>query len=367
MRLLKTFIVFLGVGCFMAPAIAGEIIIPDYIKEKITAETSKAKKIVPVNLQKAEQSKQIFRTWASGSIDFDQATSRVSERFDRTSYIQSVTEEKLRLPTERLKTIPMEQRSLKSSNLQETTLQVQAVPQLQLQKPPVVQLKAPLQVVYREGPAYFKFQKIKEVRSATPLKESIIVDLTKKFLLENSFFEETPKDTIGKIQVLERRINEDLGEGKTPDDYLVQQDVVFQRLYEGKPVINSKITLGILPSTKDIVLFKQLNWSPVDEKKEQQISQVQLKSIGSGSAPELVQRLQQKIKENNGNFSKAEVKQVISGWFQTDDSLIPVLAFEVYNVNPDKFSWRSFELINLAGSDDVFHKAKKTAPRPKTP
>jgi len=380
MKYIYVIIACLAIGLVVIPATGDEVIIPSNIQQKINTETAKVKVRVPLNKPFIDQNKQLFRTWVSGSIDLTKATKRVSRRFNRTTFGQKVTRIKPRLLTERLKLIsrtetptggavsPVAQPRAKVSAQPQAKAKVRYTSGLQLEKVKALQLKTPMQIIYREGPMYFRFQKLREVRAEAPLQKSVAVQLGKNFLLNNSFIRETNKDKIGAVYVQERRINEERGERQQPVDYLVQQDLVFERHYEGKPVLNSKAVIGIFPGTKEIVLFKHFNWTPLEEQKIQKISPQMLRSVSSATGSEIANRLQQKIRKYSGKFTRAEVKQVIPAWFQTEESLIPVLAFEIFIEYPSpKGPWsRTYlEVINLAGSDDIFFKERKAVQRPR--
>jgi hypothetical protein len=313
------------------------------------------KKTVPINRVKLDQTKRLFRAWISPSIDLSRAKKKERKLYFRTTYIQEVKKEKLRLPTERWLS--------PKGGLQKP---VKDLAQLSAQTK--LQLSIPVKTLYREGLTYFKFQKIKEMRAETRLKESDAVRLAKDFLLENGFLTQTQKDSIGRIDITDRRINEDRGEGRKPDDYLVQQDIVFHRVFEGKPVINSKITVGLLPDTKEIVLIKHFNWTPLEEKKKAPVSSQRLASVRSVSGSSILKGLKKKIRASCGNFTKAEIMRVTPAWFQTEDELIPVMVSAVRTKYPSGYVGAYTDVTNLVGSDDIFFKGRKGAlpdPMPK--
>ena len=341
-------IVCLSTGNMMKTAIAGQIDISGAISSIINTEISKTKKILPLDEDLMDQNKKLVRTWVSGSIDMHKATKRISKRFDRTTYTQEVTAGKVRLLKERLKLTPRPKPQKKLYT-----------PALQSGLIPIRQLEEPVQIIYREGPTYFKFKKFKEQKAHTSLKEKEIIKLVKDFLAENMLLIETDKDKISEIYVRERRINEDRGESKEPDDYLLQQSVIIEREYEGNPVINSKIEVGIFPDTKEIVLLKHFNWIPVEEKQAKQIVLQKQKPSSTSLRAEIQERLKQKIEKVSGNFTRAVVKKSFSAWFQTKDALIPVLAFDINIEHPSPKGplKRSYlEVINLVGNDEVFFK-----------
>jgi hypothetical protein len=366
------------------PPSGDNIIISNDINMQIAAEAAKVQKFVPSSTVQMDQNRKLFRTWVSGSINLDKAIQKVSTRFIRTKYMQEVTSEKLRLPTERLKLVPIKHISPMSpqSETMDTPFSNQGnisqknepmifyTPELQLQNVKAVTLGSPIKILYSEGPMYFKFHKLKEGKVKQPLQKSEAIQISKAFLLKNTFLKETLKDKIGNLYVANRRINEGGAEGKEVADYVVQQDVVFERMYEGKPVINSKIVIGLKPDTKEIILFKHFNWVPLEEQNEKQMSpqEAQLSSSTHGNSNSsesrntISSRLKQKIIKHGGNFTLVTVKQVIPSWFQTQDGLLPVLVSEYEMEYPDKYGISirpGIEIINLSGNDEIFFEGRK--------
>lgn len=366
MKLLSVVISFLTIFCAAAQSAVGEIVIPDEIKTKINSEAVEEKKVVRLDKQKMDENKLFFRTWVSSSFDLDESTKRVSKRFDRVSYAQEISSEKINLPAERLQIKTIKKRTKWWYFWQKP--RVFNIPKLQTEKVRKLEVEKPVQVLYREGPAYFRYAKMKEDKTKIPLDNSKAIAVTKQFLIENLFLRETGKDKIGPVYIEERRINRDGGKDKKPDDYLVQQDIVFTRQYEGKPVINSKAVVGLLPSTKEIVLLKHLNWTPLKENKVRKFKRSKLKKMDLNSGESIEYRLKKKIQEISGNFTKAHITEAIPAWFQTECTLIPILAFNIHieYSSPQKGLWKRdyLEFINLTGSDDVFFKKDKTMQKP---
>jgi len=367
-----------------SPPTGDNIIISDDINTQIAAEAAKVQKVVPSSAVQMDQYRNLFRTWVSGSIDLKKAIKKDSRRFIRTTYMIEVTSEKLRLPTERLKLVPIkhipsipphpETMDRPLSNQDNISQKNEPIifynPELQLQNVKAVTLESPIKNLYREGPMYFKFHKLKEGKVKQPLQESEAIQISKAFLFNNTFLKETVKDKIGNVYVLNRRINEGGAEGEEVADYVVQQDVVFERMYEGRPVINSKIVIGLKPDTREIILFKHFNWVPLEEQKEKQLSsqetQLFRSTHGNSNSPEskdtIINRLKQKIIKYGGNFTLANVNQVIPAWYQTQDSLIPVLVskYEMEYPTEHGISIRQgIEIINLSGSDEIFFEGLK--------
>ena len=373
-RVACTCLAVLGAG---VAASAGEIVIPANVDSIIQTEAARPPRQLSLNTNQMEQSRTLMRTWVSRSMDLGQATRRASTRFDRTSYVQESETDMLRLPTERLSAAP-EQAPIARRAQQRTAVQVDpGAARAAAQAPPV-------HMVFREGAGHLKFQKVKEVRAQTALVEAEAIQLARDFLNANSLLKQTESDKVGRAYVQERRISEDRGEGRAPDDYLVQQDVVFEREVEGQPVINSKIVVGFQPDSRDILLLGHFNWTPI----QQQVSDQSLDpsavvphamSLARVTAPltrriaaqpdtNLRSRVEAKIRATSGDrFTRAEVSRAMRAWFQTEDRLVPVLVFEAkvtFASDRGPITEPYLEIINLAGSDDVLYPGRRQAEAP---
>jgi hypothetical protein len=346
--LILIIVLSLAAGGIMETAVAQQIKMSESVLSQIDAVITARKQIVPLDRELKDQRKQLFRTWVSGSIDIDKSTKRVSKRYDRTTYTQMISQEKTRFLNERLKLTPISEAEKK---LYKPELQPHLIPEKQLENP--------VQVIYREGPMYFMFQTLKEQRAETSLTETQISELAKKFLIQNALLVETDKDKISQEYLRERRINMEKGESADSDDYLLLQSLVFEREYDGSPVINSKIEIGIFPDSKEIVLLKHFNWIQVDESNAKQIQLQKQKRSSPSLKVDVQERLKQKIKDVCGTFTQAEVKKIFSAWFQTEDDLIPLLAFDIdieYPSPKGPLKRNYLEVLNLVGDDSIFFK-----------
>ena len=126
------------------------------------------------------------------------------------------------------------------------------------------------------------------------------------------------------------------GGGRAPDDYLVQQDVVFEREVEGQPVINSKILVGFQPDTRDILLLEHFNWTPIQQQVADQsadppftlprsmaltrVTAPLARRVAAQPDTNLRSRVEAKIRAVSGDkFTRAEVTRAMRAWFQTED------------------------------------------------
>lgn len=329
---------------------AKDVVITNSAKRAIKNETSAEKKFIPLDNELKEQDKSIIHTWVSGSMNLDKATRRKSKIFNRTSYKQSITSDKIRLLDERMKMkeVPGGKKYHYTSQIQKNII-------------PVKGLKNPVDVLFKEGPGYVQFKKFKEDKSVSPIDNGDLKRMVKAFLKENKIVQENDKDKIKEIYVRERRINEEGKSGEAPDDYVVMQSVVLERQYNGKPVLNSKIEVGVLPDSREVVLFKRYNWTPVAKESARKVKIKKVNADSNSIEDDIEKRIKKKIKKVSGLFNKAEVKEAIPAWFQTEDGLIPVLAISVdieYPSPKGLLSRKYLEVINLTGDDKVFFKDK---------
>lgn len=356
---------------------AGEIVIPANVESIIQTEAARPLKQLTLDKAQMEQSRTRMRTWVSGSMDLGAATKRTSTRFNRTSYVEQSSSDTLRLPTERLgaaaEQAPIARRAQQRTPVQLAPAAARSAAQAE-----------PVQMVFREGAGHLKFQKMKEVRARTALPEAEAIQLARDFLNGNSLLRQTESDKVGRAYVQERRISEDRGAGQASDDYLVQQDVIFEREVEGQPVINSKIVVGFEPDTRDILLLEHFNWTPIQQQVADQSadppgSLPRAMSLARVTAPlarrvaaqpdaNLRSRVEAKIRSVSGeNFTRAEVARAMRAWFQTEDGLVPVLVFETkvtFASARGPITEPYLEVINLAGSDDVLYPGRRRAEAP---
>jgi len=377
MRTWRVAFAYIAVLGAAAVANAGEIVIPANVESIIQTEAARPLEQRALDKAQMEQCRTLMRTWVSGSMDLSAATKRTSTRFDRTSYVQQSSSDTLRLPTERLgvtpEQAPIARRAQQRIAVQLDPAALRSVAQAE-----------PVHMVFREGAGHLKFQKMKEVRARTALAEAEAIQLARSFLDGNSLLKQTGSDKVGRVYVQERRISEDRGAGQASDDYLVQQDVVFEREVEGQPVINSKIVVGFEPDTRDIVLLEHFNWTPIQQQVADQsadppftlprsmaltrVTAPLARRVVAQSDTGLRGRVEAKIRAVSGDkFTRAEVTRAMRAWFQTEDSLVPVLVFETkvtFASARGPMTEPYLEVINLAGSDDVLYPGRRQAEAP---
>jgi hypothetical protein len=249
-----------------------------------------------IALETGEQGKTAVRAFVSRSINLDAASQRQSTRFDRTSYTSPAARD-----------VPMHLGDRPGITDEAST--------------------GTVAVVYREGKTAMSFQKLdkdKQTPTGAGLPEHEATEQARSFMIANGIIGESKTDVIARVQVRERRVNQE-----DASDFLAQQDIVLQRTVDGKPVINSSASVSVLPNT-EIVGLKVSNWIPTTS------DRTQIKSTSDDAAARVLatnieaQLADVLAQELGSDAQGAIVRDVEESWFSSDrDGLIPALVFVV--------------------------------------
>jgi len=260
----------------------------------------------------AERGKSAMRAWTSRVTNLDNANQRQSTRFDRTSYTdQQARDVSMHLGDRRGKDGAFADSRTASTGW--------------------------VSIVYRESTngRDMMFEKLgkDQAHKATGsgLPEQQATEQARAFVVENGLIAETASDLIGRVEVRERHENQEQATGES--DFLVQQDLVLRRTFEGKPVINASASIGLLPAGNEVVSVKLANWTPVSSGEG---ARTEIKPAFDGArAKKLAEQLQSQLvdvlKDQLGEDAEgAVVKNMEESWFSSDrDGLIPALVFAV--------------------------------------
>lgn len=315
--------------------LALDIIMDNKITQSIGSITKKERVLIPIDKAKEEKNKAKMRKWISYSFDIEEASVRESKRFKRTSYTMVTDAPMIPLLTDEI--------GLLNNN---PFMQKQRKENREFEK-----------VLYREGATYFKFLNFKENKATTKLDDNEIIPLAKKYILKNNFLSETQLDRIGEIEVCNTMLNEEGATEGEDQDFVVQQNVVFRRSFADKPVVNSQISVGIFPDTKEILELNHFNWTPLEEESRWHVSKKALQAERLFKTSDVISKVKGKISYMSGNATKAIVKDVTEAWYQASDELIPILIveYDVY-VNADDEPRHYRDMIGLVTGDNIFLK-----------
>lgn len=255
----------------------------------------------------AERGKQAMRAWTERVMNLEAANQRESSRFLRTSYTQ-----------EQARDVPMHLGDRRDGRGAFAAAAATGT----------------VSVLYRESDSGtdMRFQKMKEqgTPSGKLMPQGEALAQAESFFVANGFIQPSGDDTIIAREVRDRRRSEEVtGGGEL--DYLAQQDLVLRRGYEGKPVINSSATVGVLPGSDEVVLVKLTSWSPAAEGGKTEVKPAYDDARAKVLAGELADKLQATISAQlGGEADTAIVRDMEESWFQSErDGLVPVLVFSV--------------------------------------
>jgi len=305
-----------------------DIILDKLVKEKVEKIAADTKSIIYVDKRGVEQTQAVLKKWVSQVIDLSNIKPRESKVFNRTSYLQENRGEEILILLDGSRQI------VKSSE--------------------------PVELLYREGPLYFKWVKTKDFVAKTRLDERAFAELGIKFILNNQFIIESKNDRVGNYEVMSSVFANETGkDGSESVEYPGQQDVVFYRSFRGKPVFNSIALVGINPDNKEIVELNLCGWTVVDETLEIRLTAAELAKTGAATSSQLMDRVYRVVKENvDLQQRNVIVKDLVDGYFQTNESLVSVMGiqFDVVYKGDDGTEQveEFFEAVNLTGSDDIF-------------
>jgi hypothetical protein len=172
---------------------------------------------------------------------------------------------------------------------------------------------SPFHVFYVEEPQRRTFRKEIWEPTATALSDGELRSLAGGFIRDHRFVEETGSDKMANCQILswkQRAVNED---ELTGDSTTVLQRVTFVRTFQGMEVVNSRQIVDIHPETRELIAYKSLEWTPINEESGTLASTI--------SIDEVIRQ----IREAFSDEPDAVVDHVKRAWIQTTGRLIPVL------------------------------------------
>ena len=182
--------------------------------------------------------------------------------------------------------------------------------------------KESVSIWYETGPQERRFRKdlSKPVLASVPSNE--ITQQAQRFITQNNFCRTTARDKIADSQVIARKLKRFSEKAGADEALTVLQRAIFKRQFNGLHVFNSKQVVDIHPQTREIVAYKSLKWTPVDETSGKLYSYLSKEKIIAH------------IDEVLGVSQKRnKMERLGSAYLQTDKLLIPVLVVEAKPVD----------------------------------
>jgi len=308
--------------------LVAELVIPPGASAILSRELARNMNTYPLNQNDAQEIGDRFAHWVSQSMDFDLATKRMSTQFaGRETFYEELAEN---IP------IFMFGRGVKGLTSD------MSVP-----------------IIYRRSAGRYSFRKLLDVEAETTVADDVAMEMAITFLNELGIVTQTELDTFGEITYpkLIQLDPPDDDEGPDTESVILQQ-VRFKRLFGGRPVLNSRISVDFHPDTLEVLGFKHYNWSMVHERSASPVPRGDVKTRS-----QVEETLRLAAAEYWTPEQVATLTQIIPGWYQTETGLIPTLAFEIKREETGSGDVLS-ALVNVAGSDEVFQATSRFTPSP---
>ena len=155
---------------------------------------------------------------------------------------------------------------------------------------------------------------IKQIHSASDmtLPDSVIVELGRIFLLKSGFYDLSNKDKIMNPEVMSQK--RESWDVKDEGSNVMFQRVLFRREFMGAEVLNSRQIVRFHPETRELLSYKTICWTPVDE------------SSGKEAEYMKVDDVLAQIKDFGGESkSKYYVMKIKHGFYQTETQMVPAI------------------------------------------
>jgi len=121
-------------------------------------------------------------------------------------------------------------------------------------------------VRYVKEPGMRSFVKDLHVPTLAKLARTDVVAIAERLIEANGFCRTTSTDRRGEAQVVSRvRLLHAGSGGKADSTFTLFQRVILKRQLSGLEVVNSKQVVDVHPSTREILAYKNIDWTPVVE------------------------------------------------------------------------------------------------------
>jgi hypothetical protein len=223
------------------------------------------------------------------------------------------------------------------------------------EKGPGLSSPKPFFTYYDTGSQKRVFRKDLAVPAKQSLGNAAVVALATAFIRSNRLCQTSELDSFGDASVgtLKRQRLE--AESKPENGVTVLQRIEFRRKVAGLDVVNSRQVVEIHPETKEILGYKNTNWTPLRESSAKQHAYLTLE--------EIVGRIDSLI---GGPATRLVVTNVHAAMFQNDKFLFPVLVVSAELPRGSSYAYRRKLVVGLVKDipSDWKPRARKFEPRP---
>lgn len=157
---------------------------------------------------------------------------------------------------------------------------------------------------------------VKEIRvpSKKRLPDAEVIDLGERFITGYNLCRITDLDRMHDPVVVSRRRMPLKDNARESDKETFYHSVEFRREFAGLEVVNSKQSVDIHPDTKEVLAYRNITWTPVEEDSGELKSYISLER--------LIDDIESAFDDKDILFTVVKVE---AGMFQTDVRMFPVL------------------------------------------
>ncbi len=203
---------------------------------------------------------------------------------------------------------------------------------------------------YEKGLQRRVFRKEISVPGSQALEDRAAIALADGFIRKNALCLESELDTMADPTVASLRRRGLDSEAKPVAKATILQRVEFKRKVDGLEVINSKQAVALHPTTREVLGYESLNWTPVNVRSGKQYPSLSLQ--------EAVARIESLLARSS---AKSRITRVRAAMFQEDRYVFPVLVVSVESPKTDSTEYASRENLVIALAKELPTK-KKTKP-----
>ena len=176
------------------------------------------------------------------------------------------------------------------------------------------------------------------------LPDDMAIQVARDFIVGNAFCKITGNDSFHSAHVMTRKRLSLIPGTKVEDAVIIFYRVEFKREFFGMEVFNSKQVVYLHPDTREILSYKNIMWTPVDEETGRDMSRV--------TAEDVFTQIQEAFAGSEGEHT---IAKVTVGMYQTDTILFPVLRVHLSRNLPksDAIPIQEVLMIHLVEGIDV--------------
>ncbi|MDQ7780878.1 MAG: hypothetical protein RDV41_14370, partial [Planctomycetota bacterium] len=200
-----------------------------------------------------------------------------------------------------------------------------------------------------------EFRKLIDHETQKKIEKEQAIQLVKDFLVREGLVRLGKGEAFGPVRVCSLQRDRETEEDLPGEQSVLLQSVKLGREFAGKPVVNSMISVYFHPDNREVLGIKHWNWTSVSTKEApERLTPIKRQK-------EVESAVTRRMQGACAKLERAEVTRVTRAWFQTEDELIPVLAFEVEIKRTDEKGNTSpryhTEYVNLVGDDEALRPA----------